>query len=37
MVTNSNKKHALEIHLCFMVKTLYHKCEVYATERSRKE
>ncbi len=33
MVANSDKKHALEIHLCFMVKILYHKCEVYATTR----
>ena len=37
MVADGDKKHALEIHLCFMVKTLYHKCEVYATAILRRE
>ncbi len=31
------KKHNLKIHVCFMVKTVYHICEVYATTRYRKE
>ena len=30
MVQMKKIKHNLEIHLCFMIKVLYHICEVYA-------
>ena len=35
MVELKNKKHYLEIHFCFVTKTVYHKCEVFATTRYR--
>lgn len=31
MVELKNKKHYLEIHFCFVTKTVYHKSEVLAT------
>ena len=35
MVELKNKKHYLEIHFCFVTKTVYHKSEVLATTRYR--
>ena len=35
MVVEINKNHNLKIHFCFVVKTVYHICEVYATTRYR--
>ena len=36
MEVGMNKNHYLEIHFCFVVKTVYHICEVCATTRYMK-